>query len=323
MSTLTATPGASALGVTKAAALRHRTSLLTLFGVLSALGALFWAHGWYVHDGLTATGADTCDPASDECITMWKNFLREYGAALQVGDSLLYALGGAFGAFLGGPLLAREFEHGTYRFAWTQGAGRARWTVGVTALAGAALAAGSLLLALVLAWWNAPLAQESSRFGRDLFVQGAPVMVARSLLTFAVAVLAGAVLRRTVVAIGIALAVSVALPFVAEAVRFNYLPPMERTVQTLNSVTTDQSWVSSVWFSDVAGNRYTSDEFYRKVDTFTQGRALLRDGSFTAHEVYQPAHRYWPFQWIEAGWMFLLALLLATAALWWVRRRAV
>jgi hypothetical protein len=45
--------------------------------------------------------------------------------------------------------------------------------------------------------------------------------------------------------------------------------------------------------------------------------------SFHLHEVttYQPASRYWTFQWIELGLFMVLALLLATASTWWVRRR--
>jgi hypothetical protein len=37
---------------------------------------------------------------------------------------------------------------------------------------------------------------------------------------------------------------------------------------------------------------------------------------------YQPASRYWPFQWIESGWLLALSLLLITATVWLVRRRA-
>jgi hypothetical protein len=37
---------------------------------------------------------------------------------------------------------------------------------------------------------------------------------------------------------------------------------------------------------------------------------------------YQPASRFWPFQWIEGGWLLALALLLMGAAVWFVHRRA-
>ena len=43
----------------------------------------------------------------------------------------------------------------------------------------------------------------------------------------------------------------------------------------------------------------------------------------TYHELvtYQPASRYWTFQWAETAVYVGLAILLAGACLWWVRRR--
>ena len=37
---------------------------------------------------------------------------------------------------------------------------------------------------------------------------------------------------------------------------------------------------------------------------------------------YQPASRFWPFQWIEAGWLLALSVLLIAVTVWLVRRRA-
>ena len=37
---------------------------------------------------------------------------------------------------------------------------------------------------------------------------------------------------------------------------------------------------------------------------------------------YQPASRFWPFQWIEGGWLLALSVLLIAATVWLVRRRA-
>ena len=36
---------------------------------------------------------------------------------------------------------------------------------------------------------------------------------------------------------------------------------------------------------------------------------------------YQPADRYWSFQWLELGIFLTVAILLAWACFWWVRRR--
>jgi hypothetical protein len=37
---------------------------------------------------------------------------------------------------------------------------------------------------------------------------------------------------------------------------------------------------------------------------------------------YQPDSRFWPFQWIEGGWLLALSLLLCAATVWLVRHRA-
>jgi hypothetical protein len=37
--------------------------------------------------------------------------------------------------------------------------------------------------------------------------------------------------------------------------------------------------------------------------------------------VYQPADRYWTFQWLETGIFVGLALALVGLAYWWLRRR--
>ena len=37
---------------------------------------------------------------------------------------------------------------------------------------------------------------------------------------------------------------------------------------------------------------------------------------------YQPGSRFWPFQWIEGGWLLALSVLLIAATVWLVGRRA-
>jgi hypothetical protein len=51
-------------------------------------------------------------------------------------------------------------------------------------------------------------------------------------------------------------------------------------------------------------------------------RYLSKHG-YTLWTRYQPGSRFWPFQWIEGGWLLALSLLLLlAAAVWLVRRRA-
>ena len=48
----------------------------------------------------------------------------------------------------------------------------------------------------------------------------------------------------------------------------------------------------------------------------------LTDHGYMQWTSYQPAGRFWPFQWIEGGWLLALSVLLIAAIVWLVRRRA-
>ncbi len=48
----------------------------------------------------------------------------------------------------------------------------------------------------------------------------------------------------------------------------------------------------------------------------------LTQHGYTLSTTYQPDSRFWPFQWIEGGWLLALSLLLAGATILLVRRRA-
>jgi len=48
----------------------------------------------------------------------------------------------------------------------------------------------------------------------------------------------------------------------------------------------------------------------------------LSQHGYTRWTSYQPASRFWPFQWIEGGWLLALSLLLIAATVLLVRRRA-
>ncbi len=43
---------------------------------------------------------------------------------------------------------------------------------------------------------------------------------------------------------------------------------------------------------------------------------------YTFWVTYQPGSRFWPFQWIEGGYLLGLSVLLLAATIWLVRHRA-
>jgi hypothetical protein len=48
----------------------------------------------------------------------------------------------------------------------------------------------------------------------------------------------------------------------------------------------------------------------------------LSQHGYTLWASYQPASRFWPFQWIEGGWLLAQSVLLIAVTVWLVRRRA-
>ena len=48
----------------------------------------------------------------------------------------------------------------------------------------------------------------------------------------------------------------------------------------------------------------------------------LNQHGYTLWTSYQPGSRFWPFLWIEGGWLLALSVLLIAATVWLVRRRA-
>ena len=59
-----------------------------------------------------------------------------------------------------------------------------------------------------------------------------------------------------------------------------------------------------------------------KLPTLLNAEHYLTQHGYTYWTRYQPGGRFWPFQWIESGWLLALSALLIAATIWLVRRRA-
>src|SRR5213075_1393989 len=69
---------------------------------------------------------------------------------------VLQAVPALIGAFLGAPVLARELETGTFRYAWTQGFGRRRWTLAKLVLLATTVTAAAGAFSVLLSWYYQP-----------------------------------------------------------------------------------------------------------------------------------------------------------------------
>jgi hypothetical protein len=139
-------------------------------------------------------------------------FGDRYNAAILLSQYGLPAAFAIIGALVGAPLVAREIEEHTHLAAWTQSVSRRRWYVTKSVTLGSCLLVLGLIAGTANAWLQRRLAAGDtastrwSWFGSiDLALAGGVV------LAFALGVALGALLRRTLPAIGAALAGSAVL----------------------------------------------------------------------------------------------------------------
>lgn len=94
-------------------------------------------------------------------------------------SSFLMPLPLLVGMFAGAPLVSRELEQHTFRYAWTQGVSRTRWLLGKVLLIGSAVLVLSTLYSGVHMSWFGPMVPEMGWF--RFFNQSIPVFPASCL----------------------------------------------------------------------------------------------------------------------------------------------
>ena len=221
---------------------QHRGQILVLAVGLLVLGALLLLTGRPMHDAFADTGLDEClrtqgDPAfvpvtgEGGCIELAEAFASRFFNERLLALVAFILLPVMAGMFLGAPVVARELEQGTHQLVWTQGVSRTRWAVTKLVMLSLILLAVAGLFALMVEWWFEPLNRATGdRFTWLIFDQQGSVLAGYALFAFALGVLAGAVTRRTVRAMGITLASFFVVRFaVAVWIRPHYLGTLERT----------------------------------------------------------------------------------------------
>jgi hypothetical protein len=253
----------------------------------------------------------TCNAAAFAFFERFKPFAMLAG--------LFMALPLAVGLFWGAPLVAREIEQGTHRMVWTQGVGRLRWAAVTFGLALAFTLAVAAAYAWLFTWWTAPLSRASAaQFAFPAFDLVGVAPVAYTLFAVGLGILAGTVGRRLVPAMAILLVAFVTTrTVVGTLLRPHYAAPLEFTYPTTTPSETNN--FSGVWV--------LQDEVrFAGGGTFMRGAAInCAGGSSCVREPgepelynwisYQPADRFWPFQYIEAAIFAGLALVLLVAAI--------
>ena len=319
----------------------HRVALGGVAVFLGALAVWLWIAGLQLHHAYAAAAA--CHPSSSAACQNLINTFQSTNVILK-GGFVLQPLPALIGAFVGAPMLAREIETGTFRYAWTQGFGRRRWTVAKLVLVGVAVAAIAGAFSVLVSWYyqpylatgNGTVFSSPSPLSPGLFDLRGVAFAAWTLAAFAIGALAGMLIRRVVPAIVATLAAYTGLALLAgNVLRQHYLTPLVAKGSNLPG----SAWITSEWWTKggkfAFGGRPPVDLLQQLCPSsfvpgpgggigvrgsFSPTTCLVQHG-YTQWSDYQPASHFWPFQWIEGGWLLALSVLLIAVTVWLVRRR--
>ncbi|MEV4656013.1 transporter [Micromonospora sp. NPDC049301] len=322
---------------------QHRKqAFFTLLG-FAALAALMVPIGLSMRSSFADLGLAECvrqlnDPnlaaaTREGCDAAFHRFSNRYGS-LNLLAVLLITLPILVGLFWGAPLVAREVEHGTHRFVWTQGVGRTRWALVKFGLVGAAVVVLAVGYGLGISWWVDPLTQaaQEGRLGVIVFDLQGVVPIGYTLFAVALGVFAGTVWKRMLPAMGITLAGFIGVRAAVEILaRPHYQPARTQTFPIERDGPPEISrgdWILTQGVRNPDGTMIAEDTRIqcppggKGPDGRICGSELgLEPGAYN-WQLYQPADRFWLFQGIETGIFVALALLLLYLAVRRVRRIA-
>jgi hypothetical protein len=308
---------------------QHRVALVGVTALLGGFSILLVINGLAMHHAYATLGLGTCGNINGtSCQLPLTLFTQRYQSAAMYLPRFFEFIPALLGVFVGAPLVARELETGTYRFAWTQGRNRVDWTGAKLVILGALLTLLALLFSLLFSWWFGPWLPIMGRMdvGQAYEVVGV-VFASRTLFAFTLGALLGTMIRRTVPAMAATAAawLAVAWPSVI------YLRPLiQKPISALASANpiTKGGWVVSQWTQDASGHHVSQASLLTSYLRGGGGSASpegfhnwLTQHHYTQWVSYQPDSRFWHFQGIEATTYLVLAVALGLGTIWWVRRR--
>ncbi|MFE3120792.1 hypothetical protein [Streptomyces niveus] len=296
----------------------HRTPLLiaagtVLAGVLILVAYRMWIGG--VADDFAATGCVLSGDDRPDCFQPFRDFhddMLAYHRVTQYGAFFLQLLPAVIGAFIAGPVVARELESGTYKLAWTQSDSPARWFASKLLPVAAPVLLLVPPLTALLAWVNASVPANSPYdplrwYQTTGYLSRGTAPLTYALLGIAVGALVGLLVRRTVPAMSVALLALGGVFLAMNRVR-EWLWPTRTATSPLDGYPSlgRAAWSRDNGLLDAAGNRLP--------DMNCEVSCQAERGAAVRYLDYHPESHFWPLQLVETGIVLVLAAACVFAA---------
>ncbi len=302
----------------------------------------------YAASGVSSCHGQSCEHLASNFLqqlyaagTYWVLYL--------LGVVIILLAPAVIGLFWGAPLIARELETGTSALVWNQSITRMRWLAVKLTLTGLAAMAVTEGLSLMQAWWAAPIGRAvghgaggtnlaMGRFSSLVFATHGITPLGYAAFAFTLGVTAGVLIRRAVPAMAVTLAIFAAAQVAMPLWIRPHLFPARHTViavASLESISLQQGGLNGRSFMLGAENLPSQPGAWllssgavnaavRAVSTTpaactthsTENDTSAFLDCLASHGIreevsYQPASRYWAFQWTETAIYLALALALA------------
>jgi hypothetical protein len=333
----------------RVARIEHRAALITIFvafvalviAIVSGRDAVSASYASYL-----AAGCTRAHPTDLAVCANTANTFADIPSFTPILIALrLFPL--VIGAFVGAPLIAREVESGTHRFAWTQGVGRTRLLLMTLAMLALIVTLVAVVLGLLLGgWYVHPYAVINPGVGSQwqpgLFTTTWWMTPVLALFSLTLGALIGAIVKRTVAAIaatavivgGVLVAVGQFLPRILDigAVASSRILLGDFPVGVINldgsrGVGPAGSWLARGWFTG-PGGQLLATHAANKVRDHVISLYMTKDGAndpnaatrwlalhhYTYWIAYQPADHFWILQAVVGLVLLAVTVLCALAA---------
>jgi hypothetical protein len=346
---------------------QSRAQVAMMAAALAGLAVILGLTGPGLADDYS-TWIAACTTESSGCSGFVNRFFQDHQDPFLAVTAVALVLPALIGLFWGAPLITRELEAGTHRLVWNQSITRSRWLAVKLGLIGLASMIAAGLGSLAVTWWSSPIdktaANNFARMEPLLFDARGIVPIAYAAFAFALGVTVGMLVRRTLPAMAITLAVFVAVQIAMPLlVRPHLIPPIRSTIEiteaSLDGIAAPRdggpvrvfvkapatgayasAWVLSSQAVDASGHAGETIPLSRTGscgpprngppqqpaggkpgDELSACFAEIKRLGYRQQVTYQPASRFWRFQWYETGIYAALALGLAGLCFWRIRHR--